>query len=341
MAARPWALHLLSVVLLLATPATATPRRNPGPNDVAAANAALVAAIDRDPRDAAWRYLVIHHTASEFDSLAGISAGHAKRFADPLGIQYHFLVGNGHAAPDGAIQLARWRHRAQSIHLFHPERAPNAITISLQGNLHERAPSPAQMLAVETLIRRLMRVYAIPGDRISTNTNADGVATVCPGKSFPIDRVLYRLAHAPGVAAADWRDPLAAVQMEGPFVDLDAVRAGLRWQGSCRKEVPIGPLRMLAQVADTGRGVRAQVLGIAGSLDCTAIERRLLALHTQEGWYTRELNGYRSSRLKPRRSDKPFSVLVRDERGPMQTCDWAGHGVPICALVAPRKVRKH
>ncbi|MBM4346066.1 MAG: hypothetical protein FJ100_22060, partial [Deltaproteobacteria bacterium] len=42
--------------------------------------------------------------AAETDSLASIDALHGKRFSDPQGTQYHFLVGNGHAAADGAIQ---------------------------------------------------------------------------------------------------------------------------------------------------------------------------------------------------------------------------------------------
>ncbi|MBI5607396.1 MAG: N-acetylmuramoyl-L-alanine amidase [Deltaproteobacteria bacterium] len=327
-------LVFVAACLLTTAPALAKPAPRPSPTEVAAANAALVADVDRDPRDTKWRYIVIHHTAAEHDSLEGISAGHATRFRDPLGIQYHFLIGNGRSAPDGAIQLARWKHRAQSIHLFHPERAPRAITVSIQGNLHERAPSPAQMLAVETLVRRLMQVYAIPVDRISTNTNADGRATVCPGKFFPIDRLLYRLAYQDSVSLADWTNPLAGVPMDGPERDLEAIRTALRWQGGCRPAVPIGPWQVLKKVADGS--VEAQILGIEGGLDCTAISRRFVAIHTPDGWYTRELNGYRSSSLKLRRG-KAFAVLVRDERGPMQTCAWSGRGAPVCTLVPPAK----
>jgi hypothetical protein len=41
------------------------------------------------------------------------------------------------------------KHPSRPSH--HPERAPTAITVSVQGNLHERVPSAAQMVAVETL----------------------------------------------------------------------------------------------------------------------------------------------------------------------------------------------
>lgn len=307
---------------------------------VAAANAALVAAVDRDPRDADWRYIVLHHTAAETDSLAGISGWHARRFDDPLGIQYHFLIGNGRKAPDGAIQLARWRHRAQSIHVAHPERAPTAITVSLQGNLHLRVPSPAQMVAVETLVRRLMHVYAIPVDRISTNTRVDGTVTVCPGKHFPIDRLLFRLQHANAVTLADWRQPLEPVPMAGPVATLDALRAGLRWDRPCREPLPVAPVVTLQTVHDKPSGLEARLLGIDGGRGCTRIQRRFVALRDARGWYSREVNGYRVARLKLLQGKRGVAVQVADERGPMQTCAVRPGEPARCALVGPHGGRR-
>ena len=327
----------LGLGLGLAPAASAAPTAHRRPKLVATDNASLVSAVDRDPRDADWRYIVLHHTAAETDSLAGISRGHARRFCDPLGIQYHFLIGNGRSAPDGAIQLARWRYRAQSIHVVHPERAPNAITVSLQGNLHARAPSPAQLLAVETLVRRLMQVYAIPVERISTNTRVDGTFTVCPGRYFPIDRLLYRLQHAATVTSGDWRDPLAAVPLVGPLADLDTVRASLLWDRPCKERIPVGPLVTLQTLNDSTSGLQALLLGVDGGRGCTPIKRRLLALHTAAGWYTRELNGYRVSKLKLLRPAGGVAVQVGDERGPMQTCAVPAGAEPRCALVRPRR----
>ncbi len=315
---------------LLLAPALAVAAPRPSPSQVEARNAELVQAIAAQPGEPAWRYIVIHHTASEHDSLRGISAGHAKRFRDPLGIQYHFLIGNGNSAPDGAIQLARWPHRQLSIHVVHPERAPTAITISLQGNLHERVPSPAQMLAVETLVRHLMALYGIDADRLSSNTNVDGTFTVCPGKYFPFDRLVWRLRHKQSASLPDWQTPLAAVPMDGPWPDLPSAREALRWDRPCREPIPPGPLVELS-VLPGREQPRAAVLAIAGGRGCTPISRRFLGLQTPQGWYLRELNGYRVSRLK-RQGGR---VLVADERGPMQRCRVSVDGPPLCALVAP------
>jgi len=90
------------------------------------------------PKRLKWEGIVIHHTASEYSSVARIDAYHRDKFNDPDGIEYHFLLGNGKKRPVGYIELGRWRIQKQAIHLFKPEGAPNAIAIALVGNMHER-----------------------------------------------------------------------------------------------------------------------------------------------------------------------------------------------------------
>jgi len=317
------------LALAAPSPASARPhRKHPPPAQVLAANEALIAAIARQPGEPAWRSIVLHHTAAETDSLASIDALHGKRFSDPQGTQYHFLVGNGHAAADGAIQPARWRYRTPCIHVAHPERAPMAITVSVQGNLHERAPTAAQMVAVESLVRRLMQVYAIPADRVSTNTRVDGTVTVCPGKFFPDDRLLHRLRTAAAVTAADWRDPFAAVPLDGPYADLDAARAALHWDRPCNEPIPVGPWQMLKTLRrDDDR--EARLLKLDGGRGCTPIVRRFVALRVAAAWYLRELNGYREARLKPVARKVGGAWQVADERGAMlMSAMRAGQDIP-------------
>ncbi len=329
---------LLAALLLFATIPSAWAKPHAAAR-VAATNATLVAAIDKDPRDARWRYIVIHHTAGAHDSLNAINHWHGKRFDDPLGIQYHFLIGNGGSAPDGAIQIGRWQYRAQSIHVVHPDRAPTAITVSLQGVLHLKAPSPAQMVATESLIRRLMTVYGIPADRVTTNTRVDGTFTLCPGKYFPFDRLAYRLRTKTSVTLADWQDPLAPVPLEGPAPDLDAVRAGLRWDRPCEEPIAIGPLQTLQVLDDRRTGVQARLLGLDGGRGCTPIERKLVAVRGAKGWYTLELNGYRSSKLRWLGDVGDSRLQVSDEQGPILTCTVPATAVPTCGPVRPGRRR--
>ena len=173
--------------------------------EVEAHNAALIADLDGAIGDPAhgqrvrWRHIVIHHTANEWSSLERIDRYHREKFADPDGIEYHFLVGNGKKRPAGYIEPARWRIQKRAIHLFKPEGAPDAIAISLVGNLHARPIGRAQYRALRDLVVALARRHAIPAERITTHTRVDGRLTVCPGRHFPYTRLMkdVRAALAP------------------------------------------------------------------------------------------------------------------------------------------------
>lgn len=159
------------------------------------ANAELIAGVAEDlpARSFAWDSIVIHHTASEWSSLARIDAFHRRKFEDPDGIEYHFLIGNGKKAPDGLIELGRWPLQKRSIHLFKPEGWPASITISLVGNFHERELERAQFDALRDLVIALANTYDIPAERITTHTEIDGRLTVCPGKHFPYKKLMKQV----------------------------------------------------------------------------------------------------------------------------------------------------
>jgi N-acetyl-anhydromuramyl-L-alanine amidase AmpD len=133
-------------------------------------------------------WLVIHHTASSRASVKGLDNYHRNHFGDPFGAEYHFIVNNGVKGPDGAIELARWRHQVLAAHLFHPERAPNSLAICLVGNFETRGePSGAQMLGLATLCRALQVKFDIPSEQVVTHRQVDGRLTQCPGKDFPYE----------------------------------------------------------------------------------------------------------------------------------------------------------
>ena len=140
-----------------------------------------------------WKWIVVHHTAASSSSLERIDRFHRKKFNDPLGIEYHFLIGNGRAKPEGWIENARWRHQELAIHLFHPERAPSAIAICLVGNFEERRPARMQMDALTSLTQTLMKGLGVDADHVTTHRRVDGRLTQCPGKRFPTKDFLQGL----------------------------------------------------------------------------------------------------------------------------------------------------
>jgi len=189
---------------LLLPPSVAFARRkrkrvkHPPWAEVQKANAATLTGIMTPPKGKKmlqWDWLIVHHTAAEYASLKGISSYHAKRFEDPLGIQYHFLIGNGKKAPRGLIQIARWQHQERAIHLFKPELAPRAVTVCLTGNLEKRKIYKEEFAALVALGKVLTKGLKIPRDKISTHRGIDGRLTQCPGKHFPLTR--FKDAVAP------------------------------------------------------------------------------------------------------------------------------------------------
>lgn len=141
-----------------------------------------------------WDWIVVHHTASGGATVAGLDAYHKRRFGDELGAEYHFVINNGVKGPDGAIELARWRHQVGAAHLFHPERAPASLAIVLVGNFETKGPpSGAQMLALGQLTRALQAKFSIASDKVTTHKGVDGRLTQCPGKDFSFEALAAQL----------------------------------------------------------------------------------------------------------------------------------------------------
>jgi len=57
-----------------------------------------------------WRYVVVHHSATEAGSAAGMDRYHREERHMENGLAYHFVIGNGHGMRDGDITIGnRWR----------------------------------------------------------------------------------------------------------------------------------------------------------------------------------------------------------------------------------------
>ena len=199
------ALGAAAVALGAAFPAVATARTRPRRDPEAEAarrtahNAALLAGLATPgPALRAWRWIVVHHTAVEHATLAGIDRYHRNHFGDPLGAEYHFVIDNGKKdganCPLGMIEAARWRFQQPAWHLFKPENAPAPVPSCLVGNFEPRRPPPEMLAALTDLTRALMRLCQIPVERVSTHRVVDEKLTQCPGKQFPRDAFLRGLA---------------------------------------------------------------------------------------------------------------------------------------------------
>jgi len=139
-----------------------------------------------------WRYLVIHHTATERGSVESIHESHLKRKdnnGNPwMGIGYHFVIGNGHGMDDGAVEPTfRWREQLHGAHAGDNEYNQHGIGIALVGNFEETPPSANQLDAVKRLAAFLTSEYHIPADRIVGHD--DVKTTACPGQYFPLEEV--------------------------------------------------------------------------------------------------------------------------------------------------------
>jgi hypothetical protein len=191
-----------AVALGIAAPARAATRLSPA--EVAAANDRTIATLFDDlPAGESWTAIVFHHSATAGGSKQRFDVGHRRKFDDPIGMEYHFLIGSGIGSPDGLIEVGdRWRRQLLAYHLFTRARDRGSIAICLVGNfeLPDRTPSPAQLRAATALTRALATRFNIAPEAMTTHTGIDGRLTQCPGKNFPLARIKQAVAAKPARA---------------------------------------------------------------------------------------------------------------------------------------------
>lgn len=192
---------LLAGVLWLFAPAAPAAAAKLTPAEVAAANERTIATLfDGLPAAPdAWNALVFHHSATAGGSKARFDVGHRRKFNDPDGMEYHFLIGSGVGSADGLIEVGdRWRKQIIAYHLFTRARDAGSIAICLVGNfeLPGSTPSKAQLAAATALARALATRFGIAPDAVTTHRGIDGRLTQCPGKNFPLARIVATLPKA-------------------------------------------------------------------------------------------------------------------------------------------------
>ena len=133
-----------------------------------------------------WRYIIVHHTASDIGSATLVHRAHHDRgFWN--GIGYHFLIDNGSLGKgDGQIEMSpRWVKQQDGAHCRAGGMNHQGIGIALVGNFSIEQPPPNQLQSLATLIKTLSRHYQIPSNRIMGHRDVAGANTECPGTHFP------------------------------------------------------------------------------------------------------------------------------------------------------------
>jgi N-acetylmuramoyl-L-alanine amidase len=136
--------------------------------------------------NAQWKYVIIHHTASDMGKALQVDRWHHDRgFWN--GIGYHFLIDNGTLGKgDGQIEVSpRWIKQMCGAHCKAGGMNDKGIGIALVGNFNEEVPTQNQLQSLAYLINTLCRYYRIETDHIMGHRDVEGASTDCPGKRFP------------------------------------------------------------------------------------------------------------------------------------------------------------
>ena len=140
-----------------------------------------------------WRYIVIHHSATDDGNARQFDKAHRRRGWDELG--YHFVIDNGTTTKiDGQIEASpRWIKQMDGAHCNAAGMNQCGIGICLVGDFTHHPPSQAQMDSLVLLVNILQKYYRIPLKRVIGHRDVPGKITECPGKSFPWDEFKRRL----------------------------------------------------------------------------------------------------------------------------------------------------
>ncbi len=148
----------------------------------------------------AWRWIVIHHSATTTGGAAAFDKMHRAKGWDELG--YDFVIGNGTDTADGQIEVGpRWTKQKIGAHAKTPDNRFNeyGVGICLVGNFDVERPTPTQIKSLEKLTAYLMKTYHITPDRVIGHS--DTKATDCPGKYMDVAMVRRQAAVMAGMGA--------------------------------------------------------------------------------------------------------------------------------------------
>ncbi len=153
----------------------------------------IIRQLDRYPvRD--WKYIVIHHSATECGSAAEFDKFHRETKHWENGLGYHFVIGNGHGSGDGQIEIGnRWIKQIDGAHASVHEYNHFGVGICLVGNFNTTNPTANQMTSLITLVTYLQKKCRISSEKIVLHRSVR--ETECPGRHFPYYKLLAEIAR--------------------------------------------------------------------------------------------------------------------------------------------------
>jgi hypothetical protein len=136
------------------------------------------------PLRRSWRYIVIHHSATDSGNAGQFDLSHKKRGWDGLG--YDFVIDNGSGGSDGAVEVGvRWKEQKRGAHAGVDLYNEQGVGICLVGDFTKTRPTAAQMHSLSRLCNFLSAYCGIP--RENFRLHGDVRPTSCPGPLFPRD----------------------------------------------------------------------------------------------------------------------------------------------------------
>jgi LysM repeat protein len=132
-----------------------------------------------------WKYIIIHHSATDTGNANSLFDLHNRRGFDGLG--YDFIIDNGTGGKqDGQIEVSgRWIKQIDGAHCLAGGMNHQGIGICLVGNFSKESVSRKQLDSLVYLVNMLRKYYNIPQSRIMGHGEVPGAATECPGTEFP------------------------------------------------------------------------------------------------------------------------------------------------------------
>ena len=142
-----------------------------------------------------WKYIIIHHSATDIGNSQQFNTAHKNRGWS--GVGYDFVIDNGTCGKaDGQIETSpRWIKQQDGAHCKAGGMNSQGIGICLVGNFSQDSVSPRQLDSLVFLVDKLRDYYKIPDSRIMGHGQVPGASTECPGTRFPWATFRKRLSQ--------------------------------------------------------------------------------------------------------------------------------------------------